>query len=179
MFIIIILKSLKLPLVKMESFFVNVCFYFDIDGFNSLCTLLFFYKTFLCCSSYTSFFFNLLFVEILKCSCYLNKANVKYLKESLAKHEKLFNTWKFLLFKMTSLGTKFPLYWWTSYRLSIFFVFLLYVLWEMILVGWTFCFLLLLLLKWHWLFYHYNILFDCTLFIWSLTLCILFNFRTC
>ena len=135
----------------------------------------------MCCSSYTSFFFffYLLFVETLKCSCYLNKANVQYLKEPLAKHEKLFNTLKFLLFKMTSLGTKCPLYWWTSYRLSIFFVFLCYVLWEMILVGWTFCFLLLLLLKWHWLFHHYNIIFDCTLLIWSLTLCILFNFRTC
>ena len=120
-----------------------------------------------------------MFVEMLKCSCYLNKANVKYLKESLAKHEKLFNTWKFLLFKMTSLGTKFPLYWWTSYKWSIFFVFLLYVLWEMILVGGTFPFLLVLLLKWHSLFHHYNILFDCTLFIWSLTLCILFHFRTC
>ena len=74
----------------------------------------------MCCSSYTSFFLNLLFVEMLKCSCYLNKANVKYLKESLAKHENLVNIWKFLLFKMTSLGIKFPLYWWTSYKWSIF-----------------------------------------------------------
>ena len=70
---------------------------------------LFFIKRFCVVHPTHRFFLNLLFVEMLKCSCYLNKANVKYLKESLAKHENLFNIWKFLLFKMTSLGTKFPL----------------------------------------------------------------------
>ena len=36
LFIIIILKCLKLGLVKIQNVFVKVCFYFELDDFNSL-----------------------------------------------------------------------------------------------------------------------------------------------
>ena len=77
-FIIRILKCIKLPLEKMVEYVFGIaCFYFDTNDANSLCCYPLFYKTSLRFSSYTSFFFNLFFIGMLKLSCYLKKVTTK------------------------------------------------------------------------------------------------------
>ena len=81
-------------------------------GHNLFFFILFFFAFFI---RHILFFFNILFVETLKSSCYLRKVAVEYLKKSFEDHQKGFNTWKFFVFKMAAIETIF----WFIYRLHV------------------------------------------------------------